>query len=167
MVFLYNGFYILNFLFKVNHLHRIYVTYMDLTCYFIKYNEGCLIFAIGITRNLCYIPKGIIFKDTKTFVKKFKAAYKYDPDYHNASAIAEMAVYKNAIEKAGSLDPKKVRNAIAKTNIETVYGRVQFNSNGQIKGSSVVLQIQGGQVYQVYPKGSKKPIYPMPKWKTR
>jgi branched-chain amino acid transport system substrate-binding protein len=111
--------------------------------------------------------KGIIFKDTKTFVKKFKAAYKYDPDYHNASAIAEMAVYKNAIEKAGSLDPKKVRNAIAKTNIETVYGRVQFNSNGQIKGSSVVLQIQGGQVYQVYPKGSKKPIYPMPKWKTR
>ncbi len=26
----------------------------------------------------------------------------------------------------------------------------------------VVLQIQGGQVY---PKGTKKPIYPMPKWK--
>ena len=111
--------------------------------------------------------KGIIFKDTKTFVQKFKAKYNYDPDYHNASAIAELAVFKSAIEKAGSLDPKKVRNAIAKTKIETIYGPVEFNPNGQIKGSSVVLQIQGGQVYQVYPKGARKPIYPMPKWKER
>lgn len=111
--------------------------------------------------------KGIIFKDTKDYVKKFKAKYHYDPDYHNASAVAVLAVFKNAIEKAGTLDPQKVRDEIAKTNIETVYGPVQFNPNGQIKGSSVVLQIQGGQVYQVYPKGTKKPIYPMPKWKKR
>jgi len=109
--------------------------------------------------------KGIIFKNTKEFVKIFKAKYNYDPDYHNASAVAQLAVYKNAIEKAGSLDPKKVRDAIAKTKIETIYGPVEFNPNGQIKGSSVVLQIQGGQVYQVFPKGTKKPIYPMPKWK--
>ncbi len=111
--------------------------------------------------------KGIIFKNTKEFVKIFKAKYNYDPDYHNASAVAELAVYKSAIERAGSLDPKKVRDAIAKTKIETIYGPVEFNPNGQIKGSSVVLQIQGGQVYQVYPKGTKKPIYPMPKWKER
>ncbi len=111
--------------------------------------------------------KGIIFKNTQDFVKKFKARYNYDPDYHNASAVAELAVYKSAIERAGTLDPQKVRDAIAKTHIETIYGPVQFNPNGQIKGSSVVLQIQGGQVYQVYPKGTKKPIYPMPKWKDR
>jgi len=74
---------------------------------------------------------------------------------------------KDAIKKAGILDPQKVRDEIAKTDIETIYGPVKFNPNGQIKGSSVVLQIQGGQVYQVYPKGTKKPIYPMPKWKER
>jgi len=111
--------------------------------------------------------KGIIFKNTREFVEKFKAKYNYDPDYHNASAVAVLAVYKNAIERAGSLDPKKVRDEIAKTKIETIYGPVQFNPNGQIRGSSVVLQIQGGQVYQVYPKGTKKPIYPMPRWKVR
>ena len=111
--------------------------------------------------------KGIIFKNTKEFVKIFKEKYKYDPDYHNASAVAELAVFKSAIERAGTLDPQKVRDAIAKTKIETIYGPVEFNPNGQIKGSSVVLQIQGGQVYQVYPKGTKKPIYPMPKWKDR
>lgn len=111
--------------------------------------------------------KGIIFKDTKDFVDKFKTKYHYDPDYHNASAVAVLAVFKSAIEKAGALDPQKVRDEIAKTNIETIYGPVRFNPNGQIKGSSVVLQILGGQVYQVYPKGTKKPIYPMPKWKER
>ncbi len=111
--------------------------------------------------------KGYLFKDTQTFVKIFKAKYGYDPDYHNASAIAEMAVLKNAIERAGTLNPQKVRDAIAKTRLMTIYGPVTFNPNGQIKGSSVVLQIQGGQVYQVYPNGTKKPIYPMPKWKER
>ena len=111
--------------------------------------------------------KGIIFKNMGEFVKAFKAKYNYDPDYHNASAVAVLAVYKNALEKAGTLDPKKVRDEIAKTAIETVYGPVKFNPNGQIKGSSVVLQIQNGQVYQVYPKGTKKPIYPMPAWKAR
>ncbi len=111
--------------------------------------------------------KGIIFKDTKAFVNAFKEKYHYDPDYHNASAVAVLAVFKNAIEKAGTLDPQKVRDEIAKTKIETVYGPVEFNPNGQIKGSSVVLQIQGGEVYQVYPKGTRKPIYPMPKWKDR
>ena len=111
--------------------------------------------------------KGVIFENTKAFVDQFKAKYNYDPDYHNASGVAVLAVFKNAIEKTGSLDPQKVRDAIAETDIETVYGRVSFNPNGQIKGSSVVLQIQGGEVYQVYPTGSKKPVYPMPAWKNR
>ncbi len=111
--------------------------------------------------------KGIIFKNTQDFVRRFRATYHYDPDYHNASAVAELAVYKSALERAGSLDPQKVRDALAKTRIETIYGPVEFNPNGQIKGSSVVLQIQGGQIYQVYPHGARKPIYPMPKWKYR
>lgn len=111
--------------------------------------------------------KGVIFKDTKEFVNEFKAKYNYDPDYHNASAVAVLSVFKDAIERAGTLDPQKVRNAIAKTDLETVYGQVMFNPNGQIKGSSVVLQISDGEVTQVYPSGTKKPIYPVPRWKDR
>lgn len=110
---------------------------------------------------------GVIFKNTKAFVDKFKGTYNYDPDYHNASAVAVLSVFKNAIERAGTLDPIKVRDAIAKTNLETIYGHVKFNPNGQIKGSSVALQILGGEIYQVYPNGKKKPFYPMPKWKSR
>ncbi len=111
--------------------------------------------------------KGYLFKDTKEFVKEFKKRYGYDPDYHNASGIADVAVLKNAIERAGTLDPQKVRDAIASTSLDTIYGHVEFAPNGQIKGTSVVLQILNGEVVQVYPNGAKKPHYPVPCWKER
>jgi branched-chain amino acid transport system substrate-binding protein len=111
--------------------------------------------------------KGYLFKDTQEFVKEFKAKYQYDPDYHNASGIADIAIFKNAIEQAGTLDRKKVTAAIAATNLSTIYGNVKFGKNGQIEGTSVALQILGGEIYQVYPNGTKKPVYPFPSWKTR
>jgi branched-chain amino acid transport system substrate-binding protein len=111
--------------------------------------------------------KGYLFKDTQEFVRQFKARFNYDPDYHNASGIADVAVFKDAIERAGTLDPQKVRDAIAATRLDTIYGHVEFSDNGQIKGTSVVLQIQGGEIYQVFPSGSKAPIYPTPCWGDR
>jgi len=110
---------------------------------------------------------GYLFKSTQDFVKAFKAKYNYDPDYHNASGIADVAVFKDAIERAGSLDAQKVRDAIAKTGLDTIYGHVEFSDNGQIKGTSVVLQILGQDIYQVFPNGTREPHYPMPCWKDR
>jgi branched-chain amino acid transport system substrate-binding protein len=110
---------------------------------------------------------GYLFKDTQDFVNQFKAKFNYDPDYHNASGIADVAVFKDAIERAGSLDPEKVKDAIAATKLDTIYGPVEFNDNGQIKGTSVVLQILGGEIYQVFPKGTKKPEFPAKCWKDR
>ena len=111
--------------------------------------------------------KGYLLKNTKEFVKMFKQRYHYDPDYHNAAGFACLAVLKNAIEKAGTLNPIKVRDAIANTNLNTIYGHIQFNPNGQIKGTSVVLQILDGKVYEVYPEQHRKPVYPMPAWNER
>ncbi|SMC24038.1 branched-chain amino acid transport system substrate-binding protein [Desulfacinum hydrothermale DSM 13146] len=109
--------------------------------------------------------KGYLYKDTQEFVKLFKEKFNYDPDYHNASGIADVAILKAAIEKAGTLDPEKVRDAIASISLDTIYGHVEFNPNGQIKGTSVVLQILGGEVHQVYPSKEKEPVYPFPCWK--
>jgi branched-chain amino acid transport system substrate-binding protein len=111
--------------------------------------------------------KGYLFKDTKDFVQRFKKRFNYDPDYHNASGIADVAVFKDAIERAGTLEPAKVKDAIAATKLDTIYGTVEFSENGQIKGTSVVLQIQGGEIYQVFPNGSKSPVFPTPCWDNR
>jgi branched-chain amino acid transport system substrate-binding protein len=112
---------------------------------------------------------GYIFKDNQTFVKQFKEKFGYEPDYHNASGIADIAVFKDAIERAGSLDPAKVRDAIAATDLQTIYGKVAFMKNGQIKGASVVLQILDGEIHQVFPllPGGKEAVYPIPAWDKR
>ncbi len=110
---------------------------------------------------------GYLFKDTQTFITEFKKKFKYDPDYHNAAGIACIAVLKHAIEQVKSLDREKIRKAIAATKLDTIYGRLRFSPNGQLMGTSVVLQILNNTVYEVYPNRHKKAVYPVPKWKER
>ncbi len=88
-----------------------------------------------------------------------------DCDYHPPQSTAALQVYQRAIEKAGSLDPAKVRDALAQTDIMTAYGPVRFNDRGQnvAKGMSVV-QLQNGKPVVVFPvEGAKaRFVYPMP-----
>jgi branched-chain amino acid transport system substrate-binding protein len=112
---------------------------------------------------------GEIFKSARDFDKQFQARFGYSADYHVASGAADVLVYKFAIEKAGSLDPKKVRDTIAALDAETLYGRVKFESTGQIAIDQVVIQIQNGNLVPVYASGkiATKPVYPAPPWSAR
>ncbi len=117
--------------------------------------------------------RGYLLKDAQEFTRLFKNEYNYDPDYHCASGFIDMAIFKAAIEKAGTLNPVAVRNAIASISLDTIGGHVEFSANGQIKGTSVVLQIlqheimSEGEVYQVYPNGERRAVYPFPCWNDR
>ncbi len=105
---------------------------------------------------------------TANFVKLFEQKYGYTPDYHVAESAAAVEVYQRAIEKAQSLDPKKVRDAIASLDFESFYGPIAFDSAGRAsKKSMVVVQVQNGQQVVVWPQkvAQAKPIYPKPKWK--
>ena len=112
---------------------------------------------------------GAIFRSAREFGKQFKERFGYEADYHVASGAADVLAYKFAIEKADSLDPKKVRDAIASLDVETLYGRVKFEPTGQIAMGQVLIQIQGDKPVPVYVAGkfASKPIYPMPKWGQR
>ena len=69
---------------------------------------------------------------------------------------------------AGSIDPKQVRDALAKVDFPSLYGRVKFMENGQISLPQIVIQIQDGEVAQVYTTDFiKKPKYPLPPWPKR
>ena len=85
-------------------------------------------------------------------------------DYHPPQSTAALQVYQRAIERADSLDPKKVRDALVQTNIMTAYGPVRFNEMGQniAKGMSVV-QLQDGKPVVVFPTEGAKArfVYPM------
>jgi branched-chain amino acid transport system substrate-binding protein len=86
------------------------------------------------------------------FAKQFEKEAGYWPDYHPPQSVAALEVYHHAFQKAGSLDPDKVRDAIEKTDIMTLYGPVRFNNLGENIGKSMsVVQVQDGKIVVVYP----------------
>lgn len=89
---------------------------------------------------------------TANFYNEFKAAQKADPDYVHASSAVALVVIQKAIEKAGSLDKKKVRDALASLDIQTFYGPIKFGPNGMLLVRSLpVIQVQKGKVAVLYP----------------
>ena len=109
------------------------------------------------------------FGSAGAFAKQFQARFGYEPDYHVASGAADVLAFKYAIEKAGTLDPKKVRDALAALDAPTLYGRIKFNSGGQIELPQTLIQIQHGLLVSVYAAGKvlAKPMYPTPPWAKR
>lgn len=102
--------------------------------------------------------KGVdIFGTTENYDKAFAAKYGAPPDYSEASASAAGAIFQLAIEKAGTLDATKVRDALAALNVTTFYGQVHFGENGQIDSlEPPVLQIQDGKILVLFPEAVKQ-----------
>jgi len=109
------------------------------------------------------------FGDAAQFAAEYKAKYGYDPDYHAASGVAVIEAVVKAVEAAGSTDPKKVRDALAKLNFDSLYGTIAFGPTGQISLPQTMVQVQDGKVVPIYgPKGFiGKLRYPMPDWGSR
>jgi branched-chain amino acid transport system substrate-binding protein len=108
------------------------------------------------------------FGDAEAFAKAYQAKYGYAPDYHAASAAADVETFAKAIEAAGTLDPAKVRDAIAKVDFQSLYGHVKFGPNGQISLPQTVIQIQDAQVVPIYAEDFLgKPRIPLPPWNKR
>ena len=127
-------------------------------------------YAFGMTPWLALASlKNDYFGDGVQFAREYEKRFGYEPDYHSAAAAATVEALVKAIEKAGSLDPEKVRDALTRVDFESVYGRVRFNAVGQIEMPQTVVQVQGGKLVPIYgPKGFvEKPLYPMPAWGKR
>jgi len=93
-----------------------------------------------------------VFGSTEAFYKAFVAREKKDPDYVHASAAAALITLQKAIEKAGTLDKAKVRDALAATDIMTFYGPIKFGPNGMNQGRELpIVQVQAGKVVPLFP----------------
>lgn len=64
------------------------------------------------------------------FVKKFREKYKKEPDPTSSCAYDTAYVLARAIEKAGSLDKTKIRDALRGTSYRGVTGKVSFDDTG-------------------------------------
>jgi branched-chain amino acid transport system substrate-binding protein len=99
------------------------------------------------------------------YADRFEKEFGYKPDYHPPQSSAAMIVYHRAIEKAASLEPQQVRDAVAATDIMTFYGPIRFNEKGQNVAKAMgVVQIQNGTPVVVFPPEHKQAeiVYPLP-----
>ena len=89
----------------------------------------------------------------KQFVAKFKAKYNKDPDQFAAQAYDTMHIVAEAIDRAGTTDADKLREALLATKYNGVMGPFTFTQSrdpGSTEGV-VVLMMQNGQ-FVVAPK---------------
>ena len=127
-------------------------------------------YAFGMTSWLpSAAEKDAWFGDADKFAAAWHQRFGYEPDYHAASAVADVEAYAKAIEAAGSTDPKKVRDAIAHLDFPSLYGRIHFDAVGQISLPQTVIQVQNDKVVAIYGGTGfiGKAEYPMPAWSKR
>jgi branched-chain amino acid transport system substrate-binding protein len=109
--------------------------------------------------------------------EKFKSKYGYNLAGESVDAYLAIYVLADAMERAGSLDPVKLREALASTNYRSGrgmivgYDAVEFDKTGQNKHASLVMvQIndigKGMERITVWPKSARRggyqPVFPMP-----
>ncbi len=93
-----------------------------------------------------------LFGSGLDYHKEFTQTYKYNPPYQAAESSAAVYVYAKALEKAGSFDVQRVRDAISGIEIDTFYGKIKFDDTGKNIAKPMVLrQIQDLKYVPVAP----------------
>lgn len=93
-----------------------------------------------------------VFGSTEAFTRAVREKTGKDPDYVYASSAAALVVLQKAIEKAGTLDKDKVRQALKDLDIVTFYGPIKFREDGMNANRNLpIIQVQGGQPVVLFP----------------
>ena len=97
-----------------------------------------------------------LFGSAANYETEFKAAYPEYAEkkvpYQTAQATAAVYVFKDAFERAQSLDKEALRDALAATDMMTFYGGIKFSEAGNNIAKPMVLrQIQDGKYNVVAP----------------
>ena len=97
-----------------------------------------------------------IFGTAANYEMEFKAAFpEYSEKtvpYQTAQASAAVYVFKDAFERAGTLDKEAIRDALTETDLATFYGQIKFSEAGNNIAKPMVLrQIQDGKYNVVAP----------------
>jgi len=84
-------------------------------------------------------------KEAREFMQAFEKQAGYPADMVSASAHTAVKVAAAAIERAGSTDPEKIRQAIAKTSYKASSGLIRFNKLGEVMKPVQVQIVRDGR----------------------
>jgi branched-chain amino acid transport system substrate-binding protein len=117
------------------------------------------------------IPIARRYPGAREFVESYRKEFPgADLSYHSASGYGACQILVEAIKRAGSLEGEKLRDAILKMGLNTVYGEFKVDPDGfQIAHKMVTFQWQDGKKVIVWPAelAPGKPRFPTPPWSQR
>lgn len=105
--------------------------------------------------------------EAKEFYDKFLAMHGRPPGkWSTAIGYSALQIYEQAIAKAGYKDREKLRDFIATSTFDTVYGPIKFTDYFNVDHPSYIAQYQKGIYESVAPKKNRRVnvIYPKPSW---
>jgi branched-chain amino acid transport system substrate-binding protein len=104
----------------------------------------------------------------------FDAAYQADHDGEHATELAgdgyaSIQIIADAIERAGTLEPDALRDAILETDMVTIKGPIAFNPNGTPIREYFAVQYIDGVETIIWPAdmAERDAVYPFPAWTDR
>lgn len=126
---------------------------------------------VALLRAGGLIPATRRYPGVREFVDSYKKEFpKAGLSYHAAQGYGGCQVFVEAVRRAGSLDGTKVREAILKMDLNTVYGAFKVAPDGlQIAHQVLMFQWQDGRKVLVWPDelAGGPPRFPTPPWSQR
>lgn len=109
------------------------------------------------------------------FVSSFTKRMKRAPNDFDQSAFSVLSVVADALERSGSTDRQKLRDALSKTDLAAGkgsipcmnFGGVKFDSTGKnVKANNLILMAKNKLNYAVYPQqyAMTQAVFPRPAW---
>jgi branched-chain amino acid transport system substrate-binding protein len=110
------------------------------------------------------------YPGNKEWFEAYKAEFKHEPSYHSAAGYAGCLVYAEGVKRAGSLESDKVRDALLKLEMRTMFGDYKVDQDGfQTAHKMVTFQWQKEKKIVVWPDdlAQGKVLFPTPPWSSR
>jgi branched-chain amino acid transport system substrate-binding protein len=110
------------------------------------------------------------YPGNKEWFEAYKAEFKHEPSYHSAAGYAGCLIYAEGVKRAASLDSDKVREALLKLEMRTMFGDYKVDQDGfQLAHKMVTFQWQKEKKVVVWPDdlAQGKVLFPTPPWTSR
>jgi branched-chain amino acid transport system substrate-binding protein len=126
---------------------------------------------VALLRSGGLVPATRRYPGVREFVDSYKKEFPGAAlSYHAAQGYAGCQVFVEAVRRAGSLEGMKVREAILKMDLNTVYGPFKVTPDGvQVAHQVLMFQWQDGKKVLVWPDelAAAPPRFPTPPWSQR
>jgi len=101
--------------------------------------------AEGFMYTAQFHPDAYTHPEAKQFVEAFRAKYGIDPETFSVTGYDAYLILRDAIERAGSVDPEKIREALVSTAFVGARGMIKFDKDHNAIVGVPVIEIKNGK----------------------